>query len=174
MQKKIISLFLFIFIIFFLSILFISLNKITIYDTKDLVGKKITQIELIDFNSNKILTEKDFKKNKFTLINFWASWCAPCRKEHPALLQLTKAKNLNLIGVNFKDRKDDALNFLNQLGNPYDYLTKDEKGKQSIHYGIYGIPESILLDENLIVIKKFIGPILKDDYEFIIKKIENL
>tara|TARA_B100000035_G_C20952090_1_gene532420 strand:- start:268 stop:792 length:525 start_codon:yes stop_codon:yes gene_type:complete len=174
MQKKIISLFLFIFIIFFLSILFISLNKITIYDTKDLVGKKITQIELIDFNSNKILTEKDFKKNKFTLINFWASWCAPCRKEHPALLQLTKAKNLNLIGVNFKDRKDDALNFLNQLGNPYDYLTKDEKGKQSINYGIYGIPESILLDENLIVIKKFIGPILKDDYEFIIKKIENL
>lgn len=174
MQKKIISLFLFIFIIFFLSILFISLNKITIYDTKDLVGKKITQIELIDFNSNKILTEKDFKKNKFTLINFWASWCAPCRKEHPALLQLTKAKNLNLIGVNFKDRKDDALNFLNQLGNPYDYLTKDEKGKQSINYGIYGIPESILLDENLIVIKKFIGPILKDDYEFIIEKIENL
>ena len=174
MKKKIISLFLFIFIIFFLSILFISLNKITIYDTKDLVGKKITQIELIDFNSNKILTEKDFKKNKFTLINFWASWCAPCRKEHPALLQLTKAKNLNLIGVNFKDRKDDALNFLNQLGNPYDYLTKDEKGKQSINYGIYGIPESILLDENLIVIKKFIGPILKDDYEFIIKKIENL
>ena len=174
MKKKIISLFLFIFIIFFLSILFISLNKITIYDTKYLVGKKITQIELIDFNSNKILTEKDFKKNKFTLINFWASWCAPCRKEHPALLQLTKAKNLNLIGVNFKDRKDDALNFLNQLGNPYDYLTKDEKGKQSINYGIYGIPESILLDENLIVIKKFIGPILKDDYEFIIEKIENL
>ena len=63
------------------------------------------------------------------MINFWASWCAPCRKEHPALLQLTKAKNLNLIGVNFKDRKDDALNFLNQLGNPYDYLTKDETGK---------------------------------------------
>ena len=76
-------------------------------------------------------------------------------------------KNLNLIGVNFKDRKDDALNFLNQLGNPYDYLTKDEKGKQSINYGIYGIPESILLNNELTIIKKFVGPINKNDLKII-------
>ena len=69
--------------------------------------KKITQIKLIDFNSNKILTEKDVKKNKFTLINFWASHCLHRVEKNIALLQLTKKKILNLIGVNFKERKDD-------------------------------------------------------------------
>ena len=172
MQKRIISLFILIFIVFFLSVFFISLNKNSLYDTKDLVGQQIANIKLNNFYDDKFVTDMDLRKNKFILINFWASWCAPCQKEHPMLMKLKNEKNLNLLGVNFKDKNDNALKFLKKLGNPYDIMTKDELGKDSITFGIYGIPESILLDEELIVIKKFIGPISKNDYDYIKKMIK--
>jgi len=168
MQKKIIKLSVILLIIFIIGVFFIGLNKNSIYDTKGLVGQKITEIKLDHFSKNKIITEKDLSKNDFTLINFWASWCGPCRLEHPYLLNLNNEKNLNIIGVNFKDKKNSALEFLNELGNPYDVLVKDERGKQSVNFGIYGIPESVLINENLIIIKKFIGPISNKDYNSII------
>ena len=167
MQKKIIKLSIILLIIFIITVFFIGLNKNSIYDTTDLVGQKITKIQLDHFKDNKIITEEDFKKNDFTLINFWASWCGPCRAEHPILLKLNEEKNLELLGVNFKDKKNNALEFLKDLGDPYDDLARDEFGKQSVNFGIYGIPESILVNKDLVIIKKFIGPISKDDYNFI-------
>ena len=167
MQKKIIKLFILSFILFIIGVLFISLNKNLIYDTKGLVGQKITEIKLDHFSKNKIITAEDLSKNNFTLINFWASWCGPCRDEHPILLKLNKEKNLKLLGVNVKDKKNNALEFLNDLGNPYDHLARDELGKHSVNFGIYGVPESILINKDLIIIKKFIGPISKNDYEYI-------
>ena len=167
MQKKIIKLSIILLIIFIIGVFFISLNKNSIYDTKGLVGKKITEIKLDHFSKNKIITEKDLSKNNFTLINFWASWCGPCRDEHPILLELNKEKNLKLLGVNVKDKKNNALEFLKDLGDPYDDLTRDEFGKHSVNFGIYGIPESILINQDLIIIKKFIGPISKNDYNYI-------
>ena len=109
------------------------------------------------------------KKNDFTLINFWASWCAPCRDEHPFLLKLNNEKNLKILGVNFKDKKNHAVRFLTDLGNPYNVLTRDELGKESVNFGIYGIPESILINKDLIIVKKFIGPISNNDYNYIKK-----
>ena len=106
MQKKIIKLSIILLIIFIIGVFFIGLNKNSIYDTKGLVGKKITEIKLDHFSKNKIITEKDLSKNNFTLINFWASWCGPCRDEHPILLELNKEKNLKLLGVNVKDKKN--------------------------------------------------------------------
>ena len=167
MQKNIIKLSIILLIIFIIGVFFIGLNKNSIYDTKDLVGQKITKIQLDHLTDKRIITDDDLKKNDFTLINFWASWCAPCRDEHPILLKLSNEENLKLLGVNFKDKKNNAIEFLNKLGDPYDDLTKDEFGKHSINFGIYGIPESILIDKDLIIIKKFIGPISKDDYNFI-------
>ena len=167
MQKNIIKLSIISLIIFIIGVFFLGLNKSSIYDTKNLVGQKITKIQLERFNDNKIITSEDVKKNDFTLINFWASWCGPCRDEHPILLKLNDEKNLKLLGVNFKDKKDNALEFLKDLGNPYDDLAKDELGKQSINFGIYGIPESILINKDLIIIKKFIGPISQNDYIYI-------
>ena len=121
-----------------------------------MVGKKITGIELITFNDEKIFTEIDIKKDKFILINFWASWCGPCKIEHPILLKLQGEKNLRLLGVN-----------LNKLGNPYNNLFYDKFGKSAVNFGIYGIPESVLLNKNLIVVKKFIGPLSNSDFEYI-------
>ena len=165
MQKKIIKSSVILLIIFIIGVFFVGLNKSSIYDTKNLVGQKITKIQLERFNDKRIITEDDLKKNNFTLINFWASWCGPCREEHPILIKLNDEKNLKLLGVNFKDKKSNALEFLKDLGDPYDDLAKDELGKHSINFGIYGIPESILINKNLVIIKKFIGPISKNDYD---------
>tara|TARA_B100001250_G_scaffold196017_1_gene168380 strand:+ start:201 stop:722 length:522 start_codon:yes stop_codon:yes gene_type:complete len=167
MQKNIIKFFILLLIVFIIGVFFIGLNKNSIYDTKGLVGEKIKKIELDNFSKNKKITEEDLNKNNFTLINFWASWCGPCRDEHSTLLKLNEEKNLRLLGVNFKDKKNNALEFLNELGNPYDDLARDELGKHSVDFGIYGIPESILINRDLIIIKKFIGPISENDYEYI-------
>ena len=174
MQKKIIKFIIFIFITFLMGVFFIGLSKDTIYSTKDLVGKKITGIELITFNDEKIFTEIDIKKDKFILINFWASWCGPCRIEHPILIKLSQETDIKLLGINFKDKKDSALQFLDELGNPYDFLIKDDLGKQSVNFGVYGIPESILIDKNLVILKKYIGPLTNKDFSEIKKIINSL
>ncbi len=158
MQKIIKSLIVFLFI-FLLLVFYNSLNRETNYSTDYLVGNKLAKINLKSFDDNKIYTSEDFKKSRYTLINFWASWCAPCRVEHPYLMQLSKEKNIKILGVNFKDKKINALKFLNELGNPYYYMAKDTTGKQSVNFGIYGIPESILINNETIVLKKFIGPL---------------
>ena len=170
MQKKIIKSSIILLIIFIIGVLFIGLNKSSIYDTKNLVGQKINKIQLEHFSDNKkVITGEDLKEQNFTLINFWASWCGPCRDEHSMLLRLNQVKNLHLLGVNFKDKKNNALEFLRDLGNPYDDLARDELGKHSINFGIYGIPESILINKDLVIIKKFIGPISHNDYNYIKK-----
>ena len=169
-MQKIIKILISISITFILVIFYLSLYKTSNYDTENLVGNKLNKIKLESFEKNNYFTNDNVKDNNYILINFWASWCAPCRVEHPFLMQLSKEKNLKILGVNFKDKKNNALNFLKNLGNPYHYLAKDVQGKQSVNFGIYGIPESILIDKEFIVIKKFVGPLnLKDFYE--IKKI---
>ena len=174
MQRQIIKFFVLISIIFILGIFFIGLNKSSIYDTRNEVGKYISKINLKNFKNNGIITEDDLKNSSYILINFWASWCSPCRKEHPFLLKLNQIKNIKLVGVNFKDKKDNADQFLNNLGNPYHILGRDDLGKQSVNFGVYGIPESILLDKDLKILKKFIGPISKKDYEEIKEILGNL
>ena len=158
MQKIIKSIIVFLFI-FVLLVFYNSLNRETNYSTDYLLGNKLTNINLKSFDDNKIYTSEDIQKSRYTLINFWASWCAPCRIEHPYLMQLSKEKNLKILGVNFKDKKINALKFLNELGNPYYYMAKDTTGKQSVNFGIYGIPESILINNETIVLKKFVGPL---------------
>ena len=164
-MKKIINILVVSIIIFTVGVFYFSLNNNSIYDTKGLEGEKIQNIKLERFDENGFIENKDLKNNNYILVNFWASWCAPCRLEHPYLLKLKNEKNLKLIGVNFKDKKNNAKNFLNNYGNPYHELAKDEYGKNSINFGVYGIPESILFDNHYVIIKKVIGPISKKDYD---------
>ena len=90
-------------LVFILGIFYLSLNRSSNYDTKFLVGNKLADIELKSLESKKFFTNDDFKNNKYTLINFWASWCAPCRVEHPYLMMLSKYQHLKILGINFKD-----------------------------------------------------------------------
>ena len=173
MQKIIKSIIVFLFI-FVLLVFYNSLNRETNYSTDYLVGNKLTNINLKSFDDNKVYTSEDIQKSRYTLINFWASWCAPCRIEHPYLMQLSKEKNLKILGVNFKDKKINASKFLNELGNPYYYMAKDTTGKQSVNFGIYGIPESILINNETVVLKKFVGPLNEQDLNDIKEIINSL
>ena len=164
MKIKVIKLLTLVTIVFVIGVFFISLNKSSFYDTKGLEGQSITNIQLEHFSENKLILDEDLKKNEFTLINFWATWCGPCRIEHPFLLKLNGEKNLKLLGINFKDKKSNAQIFLDKYGNPYNELAKDEYGKHSVNFGVYGIPESILVNKNLVILKKIIGPISQNDY----------
>ena len=170
-MQRIIKISFLITLFFIIGVFFIGLNRDVNYNTNSLIGKKISKINLEHFEDKTFYNENDLKKNNYTLINFWASWCAPCRDEHPLLIRLSKEKNLKILGVNFKDKKKQADKFLNDLGNPYDLLAKDEQGKHSVVFGIYGIPESILINKDLIILKKFVGPLSYEDFSSIIKTI---
>ena len=173
MQKiiKIIILFIFLFVI---GIFYISLTRDTNYNTSSLINRETPEFKIISFDDSNFFTRDDIKKYDYTLINFWASWCAPCRIEHPILMKLSQKKNLMLLGINFKDKELQAKTFLSELGNPYDLLAKDKNGKNSVKFGIYGIPESILINKELVIIQKFVGPLSVNDYNNIIKIIEQL
>ena len=174
MKTSILKIIILIFVIFFLSVFWRALKINNNYDTKNLVGSKISNFQLNDINSGaQYIPEKNLKKNKYTLINFFASWCAPCRAEHKYLLNLSNENlEIKIIGINFKDKKINATNFLEELGNPYDFVGKDIDGKVSILFGIYGIPESILVNNDLTIIKKIIGPIDQIKYNDILKLIK--
>ena len=169
-MQNIIKIIIFLIFFFIISVFYISLTRETNYDTSNLINKKITEFKVIYVDETGFYTRDDLKKNDFTLINFWASWCAPCKVEHPILMRLSKSKKLKILGVNFKDKDKQAKKFLSDLGNPYDFLAKDINGKQSVSLGIYGIPESILINNELLILQKFVGPLSFDDYN----KIEEL
>ena len=168
-MQKVIKFLITLIFLFVIVVFYFSLNKDPSYQTNSLVGKKLVELNLESFDGDYNLSTKDFKKNNFTLINFWASWCSPCRAEHQILMSLSKSKKLKLVGINFKDKKNNAKKFLKELGNPYNLIAKDEIGKKSVNFGIYGIPESILVNKEMIVIKKFIGPLNTQDYNEILK-----
>jgi|TARA_B110000285_G_C14560142_1_gene353119 cytochrome c biogenesis protein CcmG/thiol:disulfide interchange protein DsbE len=173
MKINISKIIIFSFVIFFLSIFWLGLKKNNNYDTKNFIGNKISNFQLSSIYNNDYIFEEALKKNKFTLINFFASWCAPCRTEHKYLINLSnKNKEFKILGISFKDKKKNSINFLNELGNPYNFVAEDADGKASISFGIYGIPESILVNNELVIIKKIVGPIDQKYYEEILQLIQ--
>ena len=112
---------------------------------------------------------KDSNYNTKSLVGKIIPNIAPCRVEHPILIQLSKKKNLKLLGVNFKDNKKQAITYLNDFGDPYDFFFFFEQGKHSVAFGVYGIPESILVNNELIILKKFVGPLSIEDFNSIIE-----
>ena len=111
-------------------------------------------------------------ENELNLINIWASWCSPCKAEHPYLINLNERFGINLIGINYKDNLDNSKKFLSDLGNPYDEVLVDSDGTKSIELGAIGVPETYLINNENKIIKKFIGPLDQDDYEDIISLIK--
>lgn len=110
------------------------------------------------------------------LFNVWASWCASCRDEHPLLLQLARMGEVPIYGLNYKDTRQDAVRWLQQLGNPYTVSAFDEAGQVGIDYGVYGVPETYVIDREGIIRHKHIGPIteqvLRDEILPIVRKLK--
>ena len=141
------------------------------YSTEKIIGKNLDNFEMKFLLNDKIFKKNDLTYDNYYLINIWASWCLPCKKEHPILMRLGEETNLKLIGINFKDKKLNANKFLKEMGNPYEISLSDKNGTNSIIFGVYGVPESILIDKKHKIIKKFIGPLNINDYEDVLKLI---
>ncbi len=92
------------------------------------------------------------------LVNFWASWCGPCRAEHPSLARLA-AEGVPIYGINYKDEPEKALGFLGELGNPYAGIGADPAGRTAIDWGLYGVPETFVIDGEGRILLRFAGPI---------------
>jgi cytochrome c biogenesis protein CcmG/thiol:disulfide interchange protein DsbE len=105
------------------------------------------------------LVTADLKKGEVTLVNVWASWCVPCREEHPLLMELAKREDLRLVGINYKDDPENARRFLMTLGIPFAEVGSDLNGRASVDWGVYGVPESYLIDGDGVIRLKWIGPL---------------
>lgn len=124
-----------------------------------LIGKHAPSLNLspLEGSDKPALTDAAIK-GKLTLVNVFASWCVPCRQEHPLLKELAKDSRISLVGINYKDRNDNALRFLGELGNPYQAIGVDPKGQAAIDWGVYGIPESYLVGADGTILYKRVGP----------------
>lgn len=97
------------------------------------------------------------------VVNVFASWCVPCRAEHAVLTRMAREEQIHLLGINYKDKPEDATRWLDELGNPYERIGADLNGRVGIEWGISGVPETFVIDANGIVVYRFVGPILSAD-----------
>ena len=147
-----------IFIVTFI-IFFKGLKNLNIYTPNVSIEKNIPDFNALVFeNDIKVNSKKVFEDNQFFLFNIWASWCLPCRDEHTFLMKLSKQKEIEIVGLNYKDNDKKAKNFLEELDNPYKIILSDKDGTIAIEWGAYGVPETFIIYDKKII-KKIIGPI---------------
>jgi len=173
MKKNIFYLSILLFFTFIFTIFYIGLDKPNFYKPEEVKNKSLEDFTSTELFSNKQFNSKDIiEKNNFTLINIWSSWCTPCRSEHAILMTLSEKTDLNIIGLNYKDKKNNAVKFLDELGDPFSKNLIDPDGIISISLGAYGVPESFLLNNESRIIRKYIGPLTSDNISEIIKIIQ--
>jgi cytochrome c biogenesis protein CcmG, thiol:disulfide interchange protein DsbE len=126
-----------------------------------LIGKPAPEFALPAIKGSNIpgLASADLKSGGVTVVNIWASWCGPCRYEHPLLMELSKRQDIRLVGINNKDEAANALKFLNTLGQPFAAIGADESGRVAIDWGGYGVPETFIIDGGGIIRFKWVGPL---------------
>ena len=167
MINRIISFSVIIFLIIVFIVFYKGLNKSNLYKPNSEI-RYIPEFKTETlFDKKKINSIDFFNQSKFYLLNIWASWCSPCKDEHPFLLELSKIDKLEIVGLNYKDNNKNAKKFITELGNPYSIILLDEDGTKAIEWGAFGVPESFFIYENKII-KKYIGPINQE----IVKEIE--
>ena len=172
-KKSIFSLIILLLLILSFFIFKFALEKEKIYSPKITDKQIYTDFEVTDLEEEKKINLNQILLGKnFYLINIWSSWCEPCKDESDKLLELKKDTRIMIIGINYKDKKKNALNFLKLYGDPFDRIFIDKQGTISINFGAYGVPETFLINDDNKVLKKYIGPLNdKDVYE--IKEITN-
>ena len=173
MKNNKIFYFIVILIVAIFIVLLLGLKEEKNYSPQPETKKLNNSILLQELYSGKNIFLNDLLlENQLNLINIWASWCSPCKAEHPYLINLNERFGINLIGINYKDNLDNSKKFLSDLGNPYDEVLVDSDGTKSIELGAIGVPETYLINSENKIIKKFIGPLDQDDYEDIISLIK--
>ena len=124
-----------------------------------LINKPAPAFRLSELHqSGKVLGKEDML-GKVWLLNVWASWCVSCREEHPVLVEFSKQNIVPVYGLNYKDKRDDAIAWLKQFGDPYTASIVDADGRVGIDYGVYGVPETFVIDKAGVVRYKQIGPV---------------
>jgi len=165
MKKKILLLPLGLFLLILLTfayLLVIDRNPQAI--PSNLINKKIPNFEANSlFKEEKFIFSQELKP-EIVLINFFATWCKPCRDEHLYIKKFSEQKKIRVIGINYKDDPRKTIKWLNDLGNPYSDVLLDKKGQIAIDWGVYGIPETFVVNSNGIIKYRQTGPITKKIY----------
>ena len=131
-----------------------------------LIDKPIPQFELPPVPGwENGLTNKDIEKGGISLVNVFASWCGPCRVEHPLLMEIAKENLIPIWGLNYKDQKEDSKKWLSEFGNPYKQIGWDITGRVGINWGVYGVPETFVIDDRGRIIYKHIGLLSPKDWK---------
>ena len=134
-----------------------------------LIGRQAPPLELMAIEGVQdgtppvpLLTSQTLQQGQVTVVNFWASWCLPCIEEHPLLIELAKKTKVPVVGVNYKDAAANARRFLGRYGNPFAAIGADTSGRTAIEWGVYGMPETFIVDAEGRVAYKHVGPISRD------------
>ena len=130
-----------------------------------LIGKPAPVFNLQQLHEPENIFKSKNNLGKVWLLNVWASWCVSCRDEHPLLVQLAKANVVPIYGLNYKDKRNLAIQWLEQLGDPYTKSIMDPEGRVGIEYGVYGVPETYVIDKSGVIQYKQIGPVTVDVLE---------
>lgn len=123
-----------------------------------LVGKTAPAVVLEPLGDKPPFADSDLRDGTVKLVNYWASWCGPCRAEHPNL-ELLAEEGITIYGANYKDKPANALGFLEELGDPYAAIGADETGRMALDWGVYGVPETYVIDGDGNIMLRFAGPI---------------
>ncbi len=162
MSRYLIPLGLFIVLVVFLAI---GLSRDPHEIPSPLINKPAPAFQLTRLHEpNKSFSAEEMR-GKVWLLNAWASWCVSCREEHPLLLEFSKSSPVPIYGLDYKDSRDDALSWLNEFGNPYVLSAFDADGRVGIDFGVYGVPETYVIDRNGVIRFKQIGPITREVWE---------
>ena len=141
-----------------------------------LIGKPAPAFALARLDDAGQTIQRDDLLGKVWVLNVWASWCVACREEHPLLVEFSRRKTVALYGLNYKDTRADGQRWLAQFGNPYDASLFDNDGKVGIDFGVYGVPETFIIDKQGVIRFKHIGPVtpavLKDRIEPLLKQLD--
>ena len=124
-----------------------------------LIGKPAPAFALARLDDATLSIKRDDMLGKVWMLNVWASWCVTCREEHPHLLALSRSKQLPILGLNYKDKRKDGLDWLAQFGDPYDASVFDADGRVGIDFGVYAVPETFVMDKRGVIRFKHIGAV---------------
>jgi cytochrome c biogenesis protein CcmG, thiol:disulfide interchange protein DsbE len=166
-------------IVTFFIILFVFFNLLLIDRDPSAVPSALINQPVPKFQTKSLFNESNFNSSEIfqkeiILVNFFATWCKPCRDEHNYIKRLSKNEEIKIIGINYKDNNKKTINWLKELGNPYSNIALDKNGRIAIDWGVYGIPETFIVNSNGFIKYRHVGPINKKIYNQIISKINDM